>query len=295
MFELLQNADDNSFKETANDGGDPFISFKVHTDQIIVECNEDGFTERDLNAISAVGQSTKSSNNGYIGAKGIGFKSVFIAAWKVHIHSGNYSFEFKHRKSDSGLGMVRPLWVDSDHQLSGPLTRMTLTLHDEGDEGDVEYLRSIIHNQFADLQPTCLLFLRKLRRISIEVYDKDGTLKSSKTFQKERVDEHRVSVKTSRFEDDQETTKSQMYHITTRKATRLTKSDNRDAPETDNLGTLLPSAEIILAFPLTSSFEPMIAGKQEIFAFLPIRESDYKVIMHIPDSYYLSYLRSLSF
>lgn len=280
VFELLQNADDNSFKRAAEADRHPFISFKVHPNHILVECNEDGFSERDLDAISAVGQSTKSSSNGYIGAKGIGFKSVFIAAWRVYIQSGNFSFEFKHRKSDPGLGMVRPIWVDSVEQLAGPLTRMTLTLHDEGDEDDLEHLRSIIHKQFADLQQTCLLFLRKLRRISVEFYGEDGTLERSQTFQKQSVDDYRVSVNTRRFKDDEETTESQLYHITSRKATGLTRSDNRDAPETDTLQTQLSSAVIVLAFPLTSDFKPMITGKQELFAFLPIRESDYKVIVY---------------
>jgi HSP90 family molecular chaperone len=289
VFELLQNADDNSFKKAADADSDPFITFKVHPNHIIVECNEDGFSERDLDAISAVGQSTKSSSNGYIGAKGIGFKSVFIAAWRVYIQSGNFSFEFKHRKSDPGLGMVRPIWVNSDEQLAGPLTRMTLTLHDEGDEDDLEHLRAIIHDQFDELQQTCLLFLRKLRCISIEFYDEDGTLERSKTFRKESVDDYRVSVKTRHFEDDKETTESQIYHITSRKVTGLTRSDNRDAPETHTLRTLLSSAVIVLAFPLTSDFKPMITGKQELFAFLPIRDSDYKVIVHSLDMYHLSH------
>jgi hypothetical protein len=289
VFELLQNADDNFFKKAGDAKIDPFITFKVHPNHIIVECNEDGFSERDLDAISAVGQSTKSSESGYIGAKGIGFKSVFIAAWRVYIQSGNFSFEFKHRKSDPGLGMVRPLWVNSDEQLSVPLTRMTLTLHDEGDEDDLEHLRSIIHDQFDELQQTCLLFLQKLRCISIEFYSKDGTLERSKTFRKESVDDYRVSVKIRHFENDTETTESQIYHITSRKATGLTRSDNRDAPETDTLRTLLSSAVIVLAFPLTSDFKPMITGKQELFAFLPIRDSDYKVIVHHSDMYQLSH------
>ncbi|KAL8306752.1 hypothetical protein RB593_005594 [Gaeumannomyces tritici] len=85
VFELLQNADDSRFQRARVRGDLPSIAFHVHPGRIVVECNEDGFTKRDLSAICTVGQSTKSGSHGYIGAKGIGFKSVFSAAWKVYI------------------------------------------------------------------------------------------------------------------------------------------------------------------------------------------------------------------
>ncbi|GAB1207249.1 hypothetical protein APSETT445_005962 [Aspergillus pseudonomiae] len=108
VFELLQNADDNRFTRARERNELPFISFRVYPDRIIVECNEDGFRTEDLSAICSVGESSKAASHGYIGAKGIGFKSVFMAAWKVHIQSGNFSFHFKHRIGDLGLGMVLP-------------------------------------------------------------------------------------------------------------------------------------------------------------------------------------------
>jgi HSP90 family molecular chaperone len=50
-----------------------------------MECNEDGFTAKNLTVICDVGKSSKLGAQGYIGEKGIGFKSVFMAAYKVHI------------------------------------------------------------------------------------------------------------------------------------------------------------------------------------------------------------------
>ena len=96
VFELLQNADDNRFDLARASGAVPTVSFHIRPNKIIVECNEDGFTLEDLSTICSVGRSTKSTSYGYIGAKGIGLKSVFIAASRVYIQSGEFSFSFKH-------------------------------------------------------------------------------------------------------------------------------------------------------------------------------------------------------
>ncbi|KAK3941989.1 hypothetical protein QBC46DRAFT_257257 [Diplogelasinospora grovesii] len=264
------------FTRARASGALPFISFQVHPDRIIVECNEDGFTKNDLSAICSVGESTKSASHGYIGAKGIGFKSVFIAAWKVYIQSGHFSFYFKHEKGDVGLGMVLPVWKDADEELPGPLTRMTLHLHEKGDPTELEHLRRTIFKQLGDLQQTCLLFLRNLKRIRVAFYDQDGGLKSSKDFRVGDVDNHRVFLETASTSADSEITmEKKHYHVTKHMVTNLSKSDNRELPDTDEARRASSTAEVILAFPLTSDSEPLIE-QQEVFAFLPVRESSFK-------------------
>lgn len=109
VFELLQNADDNSYSRAKASSADPYVSFRVYNHRIVVECNEDGFTHENLVAICNVGKSSKSGAQGYIGEKGIGFKSVFMVAWKVLIQSGDFSFYFQHKKGDSGMGMISPV------------------------------------------------------------------------------------------------------------------------------------------------------------------------------------------
>ncbi|KAF5556260.1 hypothetical protein FNAPI_5783 [Fusarium napiforme] len=277
VFELLQNAEDNSFRR-ANDKNDPpFISFQIHPKYIVVECNEDGFTSLDLKAICSVGESTKTAKHGYVGAKGIGFKSVFIAASRVHIQSGNYSFEFRHNRNDPGLGMVRPIWVKPTETIPSPLTRTTLYLHDQGDEDEIEHLKTIIAMQFDDLQETCLLFLRKLSKISVTFYDAQGNIQRSKQFTKKNVDEYRVSLQTAVASAGKSSTTSQMYHITKQLATGLAQSESRDAATTEEARKSLTSAEVVLAFPLNNDYQPHISTRrQELFAFLPLRTSDYK-------------------
>ncbi|KAM0521538.1 hypothetical protein ACHAPW_006335 [Verticillium nonalfalfae] len=282
VFELLQNADDNRFTRAKANGALPFISFHVHPHRIVVECNEDGFTEKDLRAICSVGESTKSASRGYIGAKGIGFKSVFIAAWKVAIQSGHFSFYFKHEKGDLGLGMVLPVWENQAAALPGPLTRMTLHLHEQGEAQELEHLRQTIFRQLSELQHTSLLFLRNLRQISVAFYDEDGGLKSSKNFRVGDERDHTVLLETTSTRSasgngSQTSTENKQYHVTRHMATNLSKSDNRDSANNTE-------AEVVLAFPLTSDSQPLIE-QQEIFAFLPIRESNFKftsVLDHHP-------------
>ncbi|RGP71733.1 hypothetical protein FLONG3_7037 [Fusarium longipes] len=277
VFELLQNAEDNKFTKANELNALPFISFKIYPKHIVVDCNEDGFTRPDLKAICSVGESTKSALHGYIGAKGIGFKSVFIAASRVHIQSDNFSFEFRHNKTDPGLGMVRPIWVMPIDSITNPLTRTTLYLHDQGEEEEIEHLKRMISMQFDDLHETCLLFLRKLQQISVSFYDDEGNIVRSKQFRKQWIDEHRVSLETVSVVFGEETTKSQIYHITKQFATGLAPSDNREPPKTEEARRDSTTAEVVLAFPLTSDYEPQISRqKQELFAFLPLRSSDYK-------------------
>ncbi|KAF5624990.1 ATPase-like ATP-binding domain protein [Fusarium sp. NRRL 52700] len=281
IFELLQNADDNIFEKARKAKALPFVSFKIYPNKIIVECNEDGFEEQHLQAICAVGRSTKSASHGYIGAKGIGFKSVFIAASRVHIQSGNFSFEFRHKKTDPGLGMIRPIWVSPVEAIPSPLTRTTLYIHDQGDPDELEHLKRIISMQFDDLQETCLLFLRNLEQTSLEFYNENGELERSKHFRKHKIDDYRVSLEITSGARGDETTRSQVYHITRKMATNLARSDNRELPDTEEAKNDSSKAEVVLAFPMTDNSEPLITqNNQDLFAFLPLRRSDYKFLIH---------------
>ncbi|KAF7894390.1 uncharacterized protein EAF01_009841 [Botrytis porri] len=116
IYEIIQNAEDNRY--TASNKL-PFLSFTLHSDRLIIDSNEDGFTRKDINATCSIGESTKACVRGYIGEKGIGFKSVFNVAHKVHIQPGRYSLAFEYSKEDSkdcGLGMVTPM-NETPHEL----------------------------------------------------------------------------------------------------------------------------------------------------------------------------------
>lgn len=70
----VQNADDNIYPENV----EPTLIFILQETGIIVLNNERGFSSKNIRALCDVGNSTKKgSGTGYIGQKGIGFKSVF--------------------------------------------------------------------------------------------------------------------------------------------------------------------------------------------------------------------------
>ncbi|KAJ5633677.1 hypothetical protein N7528_001519 [Penicillium herquei] len=278
-FELLQNADDNHFMRAGLRAEQPSISFKVFSDRIVIECNEDGFTKANLAAICSVGESTKAASHGYIGAKGIGFKSVFIAAWKVEIQSGNYSFYFKHDRGDVGLGMVLPVWQDINEESPNSLTRITLHLHQKGDSEDIDHLHETIFKQFNDLEHTCLLFLRNLKEIRVSFYDQDEELQTSKMFFLDGNTAGRFSLTTKSTDGNcKESIDIRKYYVTRYLGSGLPKSDNREPsaiPEGQENST---QAETVLAFPIGQDGQPLFAP-QSVFAFLPIRKTSFKFLI----------------
>lgn len=69
-----------------------------------------GFSEQNVRALCDVGNSTKQHKVGYIGQKGIGFKSVFKVADVAEIHSSGFHISFDLIQHQS-LGYILPTWV----------------------------------------------------------------------------------------------------------------------------------------------------------------------------------------
>ncbi|EAW19928.1 uncharacterized protein NFIA_095480 [Aspergillus fischeri NRRL 181] len=270
VFELLQNADDNSYNVAKSTSTDPFVSFCVYNRRIIVECNEDGFTHENLVAICNVGKSSKTGAQGYIGEKGIGFKSVFMVAWKVHIQSRDLSFSFRHNVGDSGMGMISPVWEESEEVLPHPLTRITLFLHENGSAEDLARQRETTLQQFRELKAAFLLFMKNLRRIEVRICDNLDTEISQTTFSMRCEDEGRVALKQEIVEDGELQECTQYYHTTKLTASNIPRSENREYTDVELLTKAYSETSIILAFPLTHDSVPIIE-KHDVFAFLPIR------------------------
>ena len=171
IFELIQNAEDNTYEECAP--YPPYISFRLtKTDPIgipgsdgalIIQNNEFGFTCHNVDAICAVGLTTKKKAQGYIGEKGIGFKSVFRVTENPHIFSNGYHFCLPKRDEQIGLGYIVPQWIDTLPEgldFSQTLIILPLTKADFGYDKIKEMLR--------DIEPEVILFLSKLKEIRIE-------------------------------------------------------------------------------------------------------------------------------
>ncbi|MFZ4703309.1 MAG: sacsin N-terminal ATP-binding-like domain-containing protein, partial [Candidatus Methylumidiphilus sp.] len=117
ILELIQNAEDNDYQVA-----EPSLSLKLlitdptntngTSGALIFQNNEVGFLAENVNAICAVGHTTKSKVQGYIGEKGIGFKSVFRVTSIPHILSKGYRFCLPKEDQETGLGFIVPKWID---------------------------------------------------------------------------------------------------------------------------------------------------------------------------------------
>ncbi|PYI03189.1 hypothetical protein BO78DRAFT_452009 [Aspergillus sclerotiicarbonarius CBS 121057] len=279
VFELLQNADDNSYARAKAMSVAPYISFHVHRRQIIVEYNEDGFTPENLIAICNVGKGSKLGAQGYIGEKGIGFKSVFMVAWKVHIQSGGFSFSFQHRIGDSGMGMISPVWEDTDEVLAVPLTRLTLFLHEDDSDEFLASQHETTLQQFRDIQATFLLFMRNLQRIDVHIHNDSDNSVLLTTFALEQQQGNRVQLRRKRVENGVSDESTQHYHIVREIASGLPRSENRTYSMAGLSTEAYSQAEVVLAFPLTHDSVPIVTS-QDVFTFLPIRKMGFPFLIH---------------
>jgi hypothetical protein len=244
----------------------------VRPSSIVVECNEDGFIEENVLSISRIGSSSKSKDRGYIGEKGIGFKSVFQVATAIRIQSNSFSFSFRYGEGATRdkLGIVTPILEDELIPVDVlPLTRMTLTPFQA--EEAIPYASLVAQFQ-QDIPDNLLLFLSTLEKIEIQCQhpDERSTLT---TFKKIKGDDgimHMVHlVKSVHHADGTSVTEDppDRYYITKRDIPRLSVHTSR--PNID-------SCEVVLAFPVDAASCPLIST-QYCFAFLPIRRINFSV------------------
>ncbi|XP_062212736.1 protein NO VEIN isoform X2 [Phragmites australis] len=168
LLELVQNADDNTYLE----GVEPTLAFILQENGIVVLNNERGFAAENIRALCDIGNSTKKgSNRGYIGNKGIGFKSVFRVTDAPEIHSNGFHVKFD--ITEGQIGFVLPTAVPpyATSSFSSMLsfedesllnTCVVLPFRSKFREGTG--MCSIV-SMFSDLHPSLLLFLHRLKCI----------------------------------------------------------------------------------------------------------------------------------
>jgi len=172
VLELIQNAEDNHYAEDVK----PDLTFvllerdptgtKDAEGALLVVNNELGFRPDDVEALCAVGHTTKKEKReGYIGEKGIGFKSVFRVSSRPHIFSAGYQFRFQ-REPDThaGLGFIVPYWVPEIPALLEEHKDKTCILLPL-DPGRRDY----VAEQLEAIAPETILFLRKLQSLTIQL------------------------------------------------------------------------------------------------------------------------------
>ncbi|KAL4744652.1 hypothetical protein BDW72DRAFT_212314 [Aspergillus terricola var. indicus] len=155
VYEMIQNAEDCSYKSAVSEIAIPSLRFEVLPDRIVVDSNEDGFDESHVRAICSAGKRTK---EGKLGEKGIGFKSVFKIASKVRIQSGPFCFSLRRRNGENGLGMIAP--VNELHEVLPAWVRTRFTLF-----SCPEQCREI-EAELLSMPHTIIAFLSRIGRLS---------------------------------------------------------------------------------------------------------------------------------
>lgn len=72
-----------------------------------------GFSKANIKALSDMGLSTKEHKAGFIGQKGIGFKSVHAVSGAPEVRSGGFYISYDREKLGD-LGYVKPTWLDAN-------------------------------------------------------------------------------------------------------------------------------------------------------------------------------------
>ncbi|ALV63679.1 hypothetical protein ADU37_CDS19800 [Thermococcus sp. 2319x1] len=256
IFELIQNAEDNEYEKDVI----PKIKFVLTSDYLIIQNNETGFKEENVWALCKIGGSTKTNKSlGYIGEKGIGFKSVFMVANEVQIFSNSFQFRFKYDKKDP-LTMLIPEWIEQVPDFVDlTQTNIILVLNDESKAEAPKYLD--------DIHPNLLLFLRKLRIIEIEDQTR-GIYRRFERFEKDNVVEIKIVEKVGKLNKI-----SILRWFVVKKLLTVPPEISEDKRKG------VKETEIILAFPLKEDGSPDDSKEQHVFAFLPVRKYGFKFII----------------
>ncbi|KXX78121.1 Heterokaryon incompatibility protein 6, OR allele [Madurella mycetomatis] len=254
LLELIQNADDNSYSHNS-----PSVDIRYKDRFLLVSCNEDGFSRSNVDAICRIGRSTKARQHqasGYIGEKGIGFKSVFKVADVVWIKSGNYSFKFD--KSQT-LGMIAPIWDEFPRDLGVKLDHTNILLRLADSYNENELIREI-----ESLDPRLLLFLRKLKEVRVSISIRDGT--DSETAIKRSDQDDGSGL---RYVTLSKGGTYQRYLVASYIAQDLAQDSKRPG---------YTESELVLGFPVGFDNSPILTS-QNVHAFLPIRDYGFKYLI----------------
>lgn len=159
LFELIQNVDDCDYPSQEDCRLD--VRFDINSNQIVLKYNEAGFSPFNVFAITGIAEAAKniSADKNEIGEKGIGFKSVFGVADRVHIRSGWFSFELHKDNFTVPIAAYR-----NDDYCAGT----EMTLHTIGDSKAIfQEIKDAYCNKKALFSQNPILFLNKLTSLKM--------------------------------------------------------------------------------------------------------------------------------
>lgn len=255
IFELIQNAEDNEYEQEV-----PSLIFELirvdptgtpnSNGALVIHNNEIGFSKDNVDAICSIGKTTKSKVQGYIGEKGIGFKSVFRVTSTPHIFSNGYHFSLPENDKETGLGYIVPRWIDELPQdIDLKQTTIILPL----DKRDFGYDK--VRKMLEDIEPETILFLSKLKELQIR-FDTGEQLIILKDDSKAPL----IQVLVERNGQGESFSDVFEFFVYTKQFDKPKKVKHEKRRG-------IKQREVSIAFPLTKDYK--CAGK--LFAYLPVR------------------------
>jgi|GEM_PF-3314574 len=162
LTELLQNADD---------AGSTAVEYKVLPKGILLFHNGKPFTKREVRALCSVDDSTKDAEK-HTGFMGIGFKAVFKLSDSPCIVCPPWRFRFSpdgFSPDDWGWILI-PRWIDHPpSEISdASLGKTAFWLPYKNDLSE-DAIHRIEHEIFESFDSLCLMFLRNIGEIGIEI------------------------------------------------------------------------------------------------------------------------------
>ncbi|MGI9251886.1 MAG: sacsin N-terminal ATP-binding-like domain-containing protein [Pseudohongiellaceae bacterium] len=173
IYELIQNAQDNKYDSNIT----PTLKFIFLDDDptrtegakgcLCIINNEQGFRFEDVKDICSIGESAKRmrKEEGLIGEKGLGFKSVFKITSSPHIYSNGFQFYFKEDDPDVGLGYIVPYWCDEVPNVIEKYLQKNTCILLPIKNGKQDDIREMLMEHKGEV----MLFLGKLQKLEIEI------------------------------------------------------------------------------------------------------------------------------
>lgn len=261
-MEIIQNADDNKYSSSTV----PMISINVFPGYVKIECNEQGFSEEDIQSLCRTGRSSKPLGKTYTGEKGIGFKSVFKIANRAHIRSPPYYFQLDQERE---LGMITPQWDEAFFQDYQEKHQTTIVLDDICDQSTD--FSTALRKDVKAIDPVVVLFLRRIQRLRLRLFasPRETTPTISKCFRRLNWT---PSAGIVALKDEDAGTSRYLYKQTFSIECYLSDSRRPGVEET----------EIVLAFPVsrkreTNTYTPSILEHNLAFAYLPLGDFGFTV------------------
>jgi hypothetical protein len=256
LLELIQNAEDNDY-ECDN----PTLSFTLIKEDptnsnasggaLVISNNEVGFSEDNMKAMCSIGSSFKDKLKGYIGEKGIGFKSVFKVTKSPYIYSNGYQVRFQDEINEIGLGYIVPEWVENVPKVATiDHTTIILPLNN----GKVGF--SEVSRMMKEFTPETILFLSKIRQLRFFV-EGEYDISISKSVEKEHVVNLTISTTV-----DEQTSVIHKEHLL------YTKNILRPADLLVEGREEVLDRDVTISFPIGNT-----ANDGAIYAYLPVLEN----------------------